>query len=319
MNGKMMDKSSTMINGFLVINKPRGLTSMDVVRRAKRLTGQRKRVGHGGTLDPLAEGVLPICFGQATRLMEYLFDGDKHYEMEIRLGVSTDTHDAEGIITYEHDTSHITRQHVEDALASFQGVIYQTPPMHSAIKIGGKRLYELARQGLEVEREARKVEIKSLELVDFQLPAMVVNIKCGRGVYMRSLAHDLGEVLGCGAHVSVLTRLKCGPFNHDEAVTLEMVQRAVDDNNWEIMIHPVDSLLLNMKSAVVEENDVRMVRNGQPINLGQQGFGAKYLESYRLYTKDGNFLAVVRFNKARNRWDPYKVFQLGNPSPFAPA
>ena len=291
---------------------------MDVVRQVKWLTGQRKRVGHGGTLDPLAEGVLPICFGQATRLMEYLINDAKDYRLEVRLGVSTDTHDAEGRVIKEQDPSHLTRGAVEEALQAFRGTIYQMPPMHSAIKVDGRRLYELARQGVEVERKLRKVEIKRLDMVGFDLPFLSLEVECGRGVYMRSLAHDLGQLLGCGAHVTSLVRLKCGPFHNSEAVSLEEVREAAASGQWRELIRPVDYLLLHMKSAVVDKTTDRLVSNGQSISLGHRGLYAQYLESYRLYTTDGRFLAVVRFDKARNRWDPYKVFHFDEPSPYAP-
>lgn len=313
-----MDKASLAVNGFLVLNKPVGLTSMDVVRRVKRLTGLRKRVGHGGTLDPLAEGILPICFGQATRLMEYLINETKGYRMEVRLGLATDTYDAEGEVVEEVDPSFVTREQVEEALQSFRGTLYQKPPMHSALKKDGRRLYELARQGVEVEREPRQVEVFSLKLLDFKLPFATLESECGRGVYMRSLAHDLGQLLGCGAHISKLVRLRTGSFRLDDAVSLDEFSEAVVEGPWRELIRPLDSLLLGMKSAVIGKAVERVLRNGQPISLGHYGLYAGHLESYRLYSGDGRFLAVVRFDRSSNRWDPFKVFQIDEPSPYAP-
>ena len=231
-----------LVNGFLVLDKPVGSTSMDAVRRVKRLTGMKKRVGHGGTLDPLASGILPICFGQATRLMEHLINETKGYRMDVRLGVSTDTYDAEGRVVEERDPSDITREQVEQALEAFRGTIFQKPPMHSALKRGGKRLYELARQGVEVEREARQVEVYSLDLLDFNLPIITLESECGRGVYMRSLAHDLGEMLGCGAHTAGLVRLRTGGFRIEDAVTLDQFAQAAEEKRWKEMILPLDSL-----------------------------------------------------------------------------
>jgi len=313
-----MDKASLAVNGFLVLNKPVGITSMDVVRRVKRLTGLRKRVGHGGTLDPLAEGILPICFGQATRLMEYLINETKGYRMEVRLGLATDTYDAEGEVVEEVDPSFVTREQVEEALQSFRGTLYQKPPMHSALKKDGRRLYELARQGVEVEREPRQVEVFSLKLLDFKLPFATLESECGRGVYMRSLAHDLGQLLGCGAHISKLVRLRTGSFHLDDAVSLDEFSEAVVEGPWRELIRPLDSLLLDMKSAVIGKAVERVLRHGQPISLGHHGLYAGHLESYRLYSGDGRFLAVVRFDRSSNRWDPYKVFQIDEPSPYAP-
>ena len=239
-----------MINGFLVLNKPVGSTSMDAVRRVKRLTGMKKRVGHGGTLDPLATGILPICFGQATRLMEHLINETKGYRMDVRLGVSTDTYDAEGQVVQEQDPSHITREQVEEALDAFRGTILQKPPMHSALKKDGKRLYELARQGVEVEREARQVEVYSLDLLDFNLPLITLESECGRGVYMRSLAYDLGEMLGCGAHTASLVRLRTGGFRIEDAVTLDQFAQAVEENRWKEMILPPRCAAAQYESGV---------------------------------------------------------------------
>ena len=313
-----MDSTNSQVNGFLLLNKPRGLTSMDALRRVKRITGLRKRMGHGGTLDPLAQGILPICFGQATRLMEYLINDTKEYRMEVRLGVTTDTYDAEGKVTAEEDSSQVTREQIELALQSFRGTFQQKPPMHSALKRDGKRLYEFARQGVEVERELRDVEVFKLDLVDFNPPLLSLDTECGRGVYMRSLAHDLGQMLGCGAHVSSLVRLRTGPFHIDRALSLEELEEAAAKDRWREFLQPLDSLLLHMKSLVVEENGERYLRHGQPISLGHQGLYAGYLESYRIYSSDGRFLAVVRFDRPNNRWDPHKVFHINEPSPYAP-
>ncbi len=307
-----------VINGFLVLDKPVGSTSMDAVRRVKRLTGMKKRVGHGGTLDPLATGILPICFGQATRLMEHLINETKGYRMDVRLGVSTDTYDAEGQVVQEQDPSHITREQVEEALDAFRGTILQKPPMHSALKRGGKRLYELARQGVEVEREARQVEVYSLDLLDFNLPLITLESECGRGVYMRSLAYDLGEMLGCGAHTASLVRLRTGGFRIEDSVTLDQFAQAVEEKRWKEMILPLDALLLNMKAVSVGEGVEQMLRNGHPVSLGHRALYAGHLENYRLYSRDGRFLGVVRFDRSSNRWNPYKVFRLSEPSPHAP-
>lgn len=291
---------------------------MDAVRQVKRITGLRKGVGHGGTLDPLAEGILVICLGQATRLMEFLINETKEYRMEVRLGVSTDTYDAEGRVTAEKDPTYLSRPQVEEALEAFRGTLRQMPPMHSALKKEGRRLYELARQGLEVEREPREVEVSRLTLVDYNLPYVTLEADCGRGVYMRSLAHDLGEALGCGAHVFSLERTRIGTFHVDKGLSLEELLKAREEGKWRDLIWPPDSVLLHLKSAVVDEVAEKCVRNGQPISLGHRGLYARHLEGYRLYSKTQQFLAVVRFNRPNNRWDPYKVFRIDEPSPYAP-
>ena len=294
---------------------------MDAVRMVKRLTGQRKRVGHGGTLDPLAEGVLPICSGQATRLMEFLVDGPREYLMEVKLGASTATYDAEGEITKEGDYSGITLDDENRALEEFHGLIDQEPPMYSALKVDGKRLYELARAGIEVEREPRKVEIARTEVLDFALPIVTVKVESGRGAYMRSLAHDLGERLGCYAYLDRLVRLKAGPFTSDDSVRMADLE-SDEDSSESVSKHllPVDFALLDMKSVEVSKAAERFLKNGQAINASPQTAAtAGYMEKFRAYDSDGRFLAVVVYDKPKNQWKPYKVFQLDSPSIFAPA
>ena len=309
----------SQVNGFINVNKESGPTSMDVVRQIKRLTGQRKRVGHGGTLDPLAEGVLPICFGQATRLMEFLVDGPKEYRMEVRLGMSTSTYDGEGEVTREGDTSGLSREAVEETLSTFQGVIDQIPPMYSAIKVDGKRLYKLARAGIEVERQPRKVEISRTEILEYSPTSLVMNVASGRGAYMRSLAHDLGEALGCGAYLSRLVRLKAGAFRVEDAVTMDVLRGEGEEGAWNQSLLAVDWVLLSMKGVVLNLAAEKYIRSGQSVNAAPGiGFQAGYMERYRAYGPDGRFLAVVSFDKPRNQWRPYKVFNLDVASPYAP-
>ena len=294
---------------------------MDALYQVKRLTGQRQKVGHGGTIDPLAQGVLPICFGQATRLMDYVVEGAKRYRMEIGLGVTTTTYDAEGQVTKTSDVSGLTRDMVETTLQDFIGVIRQTPPMYSAIKVGGQRLYKLARAGIEVEREARTVEVYNIRLLDFSPPSLMLDVESGRGVYIRSLAHDLGEALGCGGYVTRLERLQCGAFQAEEAVTLERLEQsnASDPHGWQQYFHPIDWVLLGTRSLSVGRLAEKYLRNGQSINLGQPVDDVGYMERFRAYSTDGHFLAMVRFDRAANAWRPTKVFQIDSPSPYAPA
>ncbi len=309
------------INGFLNLYKDSGPTSMDAVRMVKRLTGQKKRVGHGGTLDPLAEGVLPICLGQATRLMEFLVDGPREYLMEIRLGAATATYDAEGEITKEGDYSGVTLETIHRALEDFHGLIDQAPPMYSALKVDGKRLYQLARAGVEVEREPRKVEISRTDVLDFAPPIVTVRVESGRGAYMRSIAHDLGERLGCFAYLGRLIRLKAGPFTSDDSVRMADLESS-EGSSEGVSKHllPIDFALLDMKSVEVGKSAERFLKNGQPINASPQiAVTAGYMEKFRAYDSDGRFLAVVVYDKPNNQWRPYKVFQLDSPSIFAPA
>ena len=292
---------------------------MEALRRVKRISGQRKKVGHGGTMDPLARGVLPVCFGQATRLMDYVVGGRKRYVMEVRLGQSTSTYDAEGELTFTGSVEGIARSEITSALEQFIGVVDQVPPMYSAVKVDGQRLYKLARAGIEVEREARSVEIHSIRLARLELPELTLDVECGRGVYMRSLAHDLGEVLGCGAHVTDLERRSCGGFSSTDSVTLERLEEdALESDGWQRHLHPVDWVIRDYQSVTVGRAAEKFLRNGQPVTLGRPDIHAEYLEQFRAYNTEGQFLALVQFDRAGNSWRPVKVFQTDTPSPLAP-
>ncbi len=214
-----------MVDGILNINKPCGMTSFSLVSIVKRLTGER-HVGHAGTLDPTATGVLPICLGQGTRIVEFLVEATKAYRAEIELGVSTDTYDASGRVIQRGDPSGISQEQLTSALDSFRGLIQQTPPMYSAVKYQGKPLYELARAGITIERRSRPTKIHNLELVDWQPPVATIEIVCGKGTYIRSLAYDLGQALGCGAYLKSLIRQRCGFFDIRDAVSLPQFQDA---------------------------------------------------------------------------------------------
>ena len=292
---------------------------MDALRQVKRITGQRKKVGHGGTMDPLARGVLPVCFGQATRLMDHVVSGRKIYLMDITFGVTTSTYDREGEVVKTGDTGGLTRKLIEDALEPFLGVIQQAPPMYSAIKVGGQRLYKLARAGIEIEVATRPVEIHDIRIVQYDLPSLTLEVECGKGAYMRSLAHDLGEALGCGAHVSALERLSCGEFKAETAITPEQLEPTGDDQGaWQQHLLPVDWVLRNLKSISVGQQAEQYLRHGQAVNLGHAPQNAGYLEEFRAYANDGRFLALVRFDRSENSWRPVKVFEVDSPSPYAP-
>ena len=314
-------KSTTpTVNGFINLYKPTGITSMEALRRVKRITGQRQKVGHGGTMDPLARGVLPVCFGQATRLMDYVVGGSKRYVMDVRLGESTATYDAEGEVTSTKSVDGITQEQVESTLEGFIGVVDQVPPMYSAVKVDGQRLYKLARSGIEVERQPRSVEIHTIRLTSFELPNLTLDVECGRGVYMRSLAHDLGELLGCGGHVTDLERRSCGGFSSTDAVTLEQLEESARETaGWQSFLHPVDWVLRNLKTVTVGHAAERFLRNGQSVSFGSPNMNAGYLEQFRAYNSTGQFLALVRFDRGSNSWQPVKVFNTELPSPLAPA
>jgi len=305
------------VDGILNINKPQSITSFGVVARVKRLSGER-RVGHAGTLDPQATGVLPVCLGQGTRVIEFLMEVTKAYRAQIEFGIATDTYDAEGRITQKGDPSGIDRAQLESALASFCGVVPQVPPMYSAVKHHGQRLYELARAGITVERKSRLVRIYRVELIDWRLPVATVEITCGKGTYVRSLAHDLGQVLGCGANLKSLIRLRYGLFDVRDAVSLSQLEDAFRHGYWSHFVYPIDIVLLHWAAIVVDDDTSRALRNGRPLVLKnkESGCDVQYfparspLGDYcRVYTPDGGFLGVLRFDPERGQWQPEKVFK----------
>ena len=294
-------------DGILVLDKPPGISSMEVVRRIKRSSGMR-RVGHGGTLDPMATGVIPICLGRATRMMEYMLDSSKEYIGEVRLGISTNSYDAEGEITSRSDASGVKREDVEDVLNSFLGQIEQIPPMFSALKRNGKRLYELARQGVEVEREPRSMTVHSIRLQDWNPPVAAVHIECSRGFYMRSLAHDVGVQLGCGAHLKSLTRMRTGRFRISDAVSLETAQRSFEDCSWPELLVSLDSVLGDLRAIIVGETEQTSIQNGRAVPISEDSPSLRSDEQFRAYGLDGEFLAIMRFDASDGCWRPNKVF-----------
>ena len=309
------------MNGILNINKPQGKTSFSTVAAVRSLTGQR-RVGHAGTLDPEATGVLPVCLGQGTRVAEFLMGTSKVYRAQIELGRATDTYDASGRTTQQADPSTVRREHFSTALASFHGLTRQTPPMYSALKYQGQRLYELARAGIEVERKSRPVRIDRLELTEWEPPLATIEVTCGKGTYIRSLAHDLGQLLGCGAHLKRLARLRYGPFDIESAISLPQFEAACRHGYWQRYLYPVDIALLGWEAIIVSETQAEAVRNGNPIALEGlvrhragdcsprlQLAGASSEEHCRAYTLDGLFLGVLRFNPESAQWQPKKVFR----------
>lgn len=291
------------IDGILNINKPTGITSLEVVKIVRRLSGERG-VGHAGTLDPGATGVLPVCLGQATRVIPFIVEAHKIYLAEIELGVSTDTYDADGNVTQKVDPSNITREQVEGVLPSFSGSILQKPPMYSAVKHQGKRLYDLARSGIEVEREPRRADVFRLKLMDWRPPHCTIVVECGKGTYIRALAHDLGQSLGCGAHVRELARLRSGIFDIDDSVTIPQLEASFKHNYWQDILYPLDVVLEDWMAVIVSGEKEHAIKNGQQLTLGE-GEDEDYCRAYSI---DGRFLAVLHFLPEKNLWQPVKVF-----------
>jgi tRNA pseudouridine55 synthase len=295
------------LDGFLNINKPSSMTSYSVVSMVKRLCGER-RVGHAGTLDPTATGVLPVCIGQGTRVVAFLTAAPKTYRAEIELGIATDTYDAAGKITQRGDPSSIDSSKLRSALAAFRGSIRQTPPMFSALKHRGQPLYKLARAGVTVERPSRKVTVHRLALVFWQPPIVALEIECSKGTYIRSLAHDLVQVLGCGAHLKSLVRTRCGIFDIREALSLLKLEEAFRLGYWERYLYPVDSVLQEFNALVVDDAAEADMKNGKLINVvgsAQVTVASKYC---RAYSQDGRFLGLLCYIPDTGLWHPEKVF-----------
>ena len=303
------------MDGILNINKPKGITSFGVVAMVKRLSGEQ-RVGHAGTLDPAATGVLPVCLGQGTRVIEFLVDTTKAYRAEIELGVATDTYDASGKVTQMGDYSGISRGQLESALASYRGLIEQTPPMYSALKYQGKPLYQLARAGIKLERKSRPIKIYNLELIEWQPPIFTIDVVCGKGTYIRSLAHDLGQALGCGANLKSLVRLQCGLFDIKDAISLPQLEDAFHYQYWQHFVYPIDTVLSHWSAMVVSDTTGQAIRNGRPLPLENSCYYEQHPplptsgeNRCRVYIPDGCFLGVLRFNPERGQWQPEKVFR----------
>ncbi len=294
-----------MIDGILNINKPSGETSYSLVAMVKRLSGER-HVGHAGTLDPGATGVLPICLGRGTRIVEFLMETTKTYRADIELGKVTDTYDASGRVIELHDASAVSRTEVELALNAFRGTIQQTPPAFSAVKHQGRALYHWARAGIDVKPESRLAQVHSLEIIDWQPPVATIEVVCGKGTYIRSLAYDLGRELGCGAYLKSLARLRYGPFDIKDAISVYELQEACRHGYLHHFVHPVDSVLSCWSAMIVNYEREQSIKHGQSLMLSNRTGLTE--GRCRAYTLDGYFLGVLRFNAEQQEWQPEKVF-----------
>ncbi len=296
------------VNGILNINKAVGMSSHDVVARVRKLLKQ-KRVGHTGTLDPLASGVLPICVGQATRVAEYLSESGKAYLAEIVFGTVTDTYDAEGSIIRTSDPSHLTLAQIEQALPSFLGEQMQVPPRYSAIKLQGQPAYKLARAGEEVALEPRPVTIYRLDIQAWQPPRLTLAIECSKGTYIRSLAYDLGEQLGCGAYLAALTRARSGPFPLSDSITLEQLAGAIEADRLADYLHPIDSALQHFPALHLDTATTASVLHGNAFhNPASNGPMPGPGQLARVYGSNGQLLAIAVWEAEQEVWQPRKVF-----------
>lgn len=289
--------------GLLNIHKPQGPTSHDIVARVRRGT-RVKKVGHAGTLDPMATGVLVLCIGPATRLSEYVMGSRKTYRACVQLGAETDTYDAEGAIVAENPAE-VSEAAVVAALGQFCGTIEQIPPMYSAIKQGGRKLYDLARAGQEVERPARTVTVSRLDLIAFDFPLVELEIDCSPGTYIRSLAHDLGQAVGVGAFLRALERTASGSFTVDNAVSWPDFEAAMAADTWRAFLLPPDLALEETPRIQLDPAQTDHVRHGRLIPVAE---GGDFAEIARAYDSDGMFIAVVE--RRGDHWKPHKVFDL---------
>ena len=298
-----------MISGVLNIYKEKGYTSHDVVAKLRGILGQKK-IGHTGTLDPDAVGVLPVCLGKATKLCDMLTDKNKTYETVMLLGKVTDTQDTSGVTLSEHDTSTVDETAVRTAVLSFVGDYMQIPPMYSALKVNGKKLYELAREGIEIERKARPVQILEIQIRDINLPRVRMEVTCSKGTYIRTLCHDIGELLECGACMEELVRTKVSCFDIEDAVILEQVSALKQEGRLEEILIPIDEMFSDYEAVSLKEEFISFVYNGHV-------FFPKHLNQYieltdgkmvRVYDGEGNFIAIYKFIKEKYLFKIEKMF-----------
>ena len=288
-----------MNSGIINVYKEAGYTSFDVVARLRGIL-KIKKIGHTGTLDPDATGVLPVCVGKATKLCDMLTDKDKVYECVMQLGIETDTYDMSGRILNRKSVD-VTEEQVKNALDSFVGDIMQVPPMYSALKVNGKKLYELARAGKEVERKPRPVKVFSIDVISMELPLVTIRVHCGKGTYIRSICHDVGQLLGCGCAMKSLVRTKVSMFDISDAHTLDEIQRIVKAGNIDCIMMPIDHAFEGMGTVFVvpTEDAIKHAINGAPIPdtlvFAEAVSSFEDDNKYRIYLPDNRFLGVYNY------------------------
>ncbi len=298
------------MDGILNVRKEKGYTSHDVVAKLRGILGQRK-IGHTGTLDPDATGVLPVCLGKATKVCEFLTDKSKTYVARVRLGVVTDTQDMTGQILEEHPVR-ATLEQIREAAEDFVGEIWQTPPMYSAVKVDGRRLYELARQGVEVERKKRRITVYSCEVSDYSSEdrEFTMRVECSRGTYIRTLCHDIGQRLSCGGAMASLVRVRVGMFELEQALTLSEISRRAGEGTLAEAVMPIDGIFASYPKVVVEEAGLRYLRNGNIVRgkycrvLSGTDSGGRV----RMYDEQHRFYAVYRYDRDTDSYVNVKMF-----------
>ena len=297
-----------MLNGIIIIHKESGFTSHDVVAKMRGICRQKK-IGHTGTLDPAATGVLPVCLGSGTKLCDMLTEKDKEYVAELLLGVTTDTQDTTGQVLSENAVE-VSEKEVREAILSFVGEYNQIPPMYSALKINGKKLYELARAGKEVERQARPVTIHAIEILDYNLPVVTIRVACSKGTYIRTLCADIGEKLGCGGTMKSLKRTRVGNFALEKSVTLSQLEQIRDEGRLEEILFPVDSVFETNPALHVTEEFRKLLDNGNAFYANQTREKKVYEPDLwvRVYWEDDRFAGIYAYDKVRKQYRPVKMF-----------
>lgn len=301
-----------MYNGIMNVYKEAGFSSHDVVAKLRGICKQKK-IGHTGTLDPDAVGVLPVCFGSGTKLCDMLTEWDKEYIATLRLGVETDTQDLTGQVLFQADgetLTALTQERVQECILSFLGDYAQIPPMYSALKVNGKKLYELARAGKEVERKARMVQIRELEILEISLPTVRFRVVCSKGTYIRTLCHDIGEKLGCGGAMASLERSRVGIFGIGEALRLSEIEKLRDENKISSVIIPPDAVFPECREVRVPQAVCRLLENGNKIPAGMLADSASLREQERLrmYDEAGRFYGIYQYHAGAKEARPVKMF-----------
>ena len=296
-----------MIHGIINVYKEKGYTSHDVVAKLRGIAGQKK-IGHTGTLDPDAEGVLPVCLGKATKVCELLTDKDKTYRAVLFLGQTTDTQDASGTVLETSDVSNLNEAQVTEAVQSFVGEYAQIPPMYSALKVGGKKLYELAREGKTVERKARNVMIHSIKILRVDLPRVEMEVSCSKGTYIRTLCHDIGEKLGVGGCMESLLRVQVGRFVLADSLRLSEIQKAKEDGNLEKILQPIDSVFEQYRAVWIRPDQEKRLQNGNSFRKPDRLQNYDDQEMVRVYDSNGHFAAVYRYVEKDHEFRIVKMF-----------
>lgn len=296
-----------MFHGVINIYKEKGFTSHDVVAKLRGILKQKK-IGHTGTLDPDAEGVLPVCLGKATKLCDLLTEKDKVYEMVLLLGKKTDTQDITGTVLEEKDTAELTEESVREVIFSFVGTYDQIPPMYSALKVGGKKLYELAREGITVERKARQVTIHKITVQKIEFPRVYMEVSCSKGTYIRTLCHDIGEKLGTGGCMEQLLRTRVERFQLKDSLRLEEVRELVLSGELERILIPIDEMFSQYRKLTVSKQYEKLLYNGNALPEQTVGQNDVPGEMYRVYDRQGTFIGLYQYDETSKQLKLIKMF-----------